>query len=135
MRIALILLVTWLVVLGDLANWTRAAESRGDAARGEELFGEKGCNGCHQVNGIGGQVGPDLSRVFKLDLAKDRPGQKHEKISDYVRESLKDPQAYVVPGFPKPSPMPSADVFALSEQDIDDLIAYLRRTARSASTR
>ncbi|MEK7748329.1 MAG: c-type cytochrome, partial [Nitrospirota bacterium] len=30
---------------------------------GEELFGEYGCIGCHQVLGEGGQLGPDLSRA------------------------------------------------------------------------
>jgi cytochrome c2 len=90
-------------------------------------------NGCHQIGGTGGQVGPDLTNVFKLDLDRDRPGQKQANVADYVRESLEHPQAYVVPNFPKPSPMPSAELFQLSPQDIDDLIAYLREAAESAN--
>jgi mono/diheme cytochrome c family protein len=107
------------------------AAGRGDPERGEKLFGRTGCNGCHQINGIGGQVGPDLSRVFHIDLAKDRPGQKQPNVRDYVRESIKDPQAYIVPSFPKPSPMPSAEKFELAEQDIDHLIAYLEQAGRA----
>ena len=30
-------------------------------ASGEELFARYGCKGCHQVNGDGGSLGPDLS--------------------------------------------------------------------------
>lgn len=106
----------------------RAQEgARGDPERGAKLFGRLGCNGCHTVGGIGGQVGPDLTGVFQLDLSEDRSGQTQRSIEDYARQSIEDPQAYIVPGFPEPSPMPSAETFGLSQQDIDDLIAYLER--------
>lgn len=111
------------------------AASHGDPGRGEELFGEKGCNGCHRINGVGGEVGPDLTGVFKRDLAKDRPGQTQTDVTEYVRQSIRDPQAYIVPNFPKPSPMPSAKVFELSERDIDDLIAYLKKAAGPAKAK
>ncbi|MFQ5597659.1 MAG: c-type cytochrome [Nitrospiria bacterium] len=32
-------------------------------ALGEEIFAELGCNGCHVINGEGGELGPDLTRV------------------------------------------------------------------------
>lgn len=31
--------------------------------QGKRLFMEKGCQGCHQVVGVGGKVGPDLTQV------------------------------------------------------------------------
>lgn len=34
----------------------------GDAANGERIF-RAACSGCHMVNGRGGQLGPDLSRI------------------------------------------------------------------------
>ena len=38
-----------------------------DAASGERLFFDKAkCSGCHQVNGRGGAVGPDLSNAARL---------------------------------------------------------------------
>ncbi len=36
--------------------------SAGDPANGEQIFW-KSCGGCHRVNGRGGHLGPDLSRV------------------------------------------------------------------------
>jgi len=113
---------------------TGGAATHGDPGRGAELFGEKGCNGCHRIRGVGGAVGPDLTRVFRLDLARDRPGNRQSDVAAYVRQSVLDPQAYIVPRFPDPSPMPSAQVFGLSERDIDDLVAYLRQAAGPART-
>ena len=117
------------------AELPQAAKIDGDAARGEELFGTLGCNGCHMVNAVGGQVGPNLSRVIKLDLARDRPGRTWPDVASYIRESLADPQAYIVRGFPSPSPMPRADQFGIGEQEVNDLIAYLASAAGRAKER
>lgn len=105
-------------------------QGSGDPRRGEALFGEKGCNGCHTIQGVGGQVGPNLTEVSRRDLARERPGRTWPDVPAYIRESLRTPQAYIVPGFPDPSPMPSAEQFGLTERDIDDLIAYLLSVGR-----
>ena len=48
-----------------------AARNRGDVAKGRKLFEESAtCASCHRVNGVGGQIGPDLSTVAtKYDRA------------------------------------------------------------------
>ncbi|MFQ5830635.1 MAG: c-type cytochrome [Candidatus Methylomirabilia bacterium] len=35
-----------------------------DPLAGSRLFGAKGCSKCHAVNGVGGNVGPDLGRIL-----------------------------------------------------------------------
>jgi alcohol dehydrogenase (cytochrome c) len=46
------------------------APSGGDGAAGESLFfGRAGCAGCHEVNGRGGVVGPDLSTAGRASAA------------------------------------------------------------------
>jgi hypothetical protein len=74
---------------------------------------------------VGGQVGPNLTGISRRDLPRERPGRTWPDVAAYIRESIRNPQAYVVPGFPDPSPMPSAEMFGLSGQDIEDLLAYL----------
>lgn len=110
---------------GQLFRAADGSEVRGNPRRGAELFGQMGCNGCHTINGVGGRVGPDLTNVARLDLARDRPGRRWPGVVAYLRESIEDPQAYIVPTFENPSRMPSATQFKLSERDVNDLLAYL----------
>jgi cytochrome c oxidase cbb3-type subunit III len=51
-----------LAYVRSLATVSPAANSIGDASQGETLF-KRNCSGCHIVNGAGGQLGPDLSRI------------------------------------------------------------------------
>jgi cytochrome c oxidase cbb3-type subunit III len=56
---------TWTIIayLRSLAP-AKPADLPGDKARGEKVFrGAAGCSTCHMVNGRGGLLGPDLSRV------------------------------------------------------------------------
>src|SRR6202795_592471 len=56
---------TWAIIayLRSLQPATRSKMS-GDRAKGEKIFtGATGCSTCHMVNGRGGLLGPDLSRV------------------------------------------------------------------------
>jgi PQQ-dependent dehydrogenase (methanol/ethanol family) len=54
------------------------APSIGDAATGQTLFvGRAGCANCHEVNGRGGIVGPDLSNAGRLS-----PAALHQAIVD-----------------------------------------------------
>src|SRR5207244_4428487 len=60
-------LVTYLRTLTGTAPPAPTAAAGGDAAAGETLFfGKAGCASCHEVNGRGGVVGPDLSTAGRL---------------------------------------------------------------------
>jgi putative heme-binding domain-containing protein len=51
-----------LAYLRTLAAPAPTDPPRGDAANGERIF-KATCTGCHRVNGTGGRLGPDLSRI------------------------------------------------------------------------
>ena len=57
-------LETWqlLAYLRTLATPAPSGPPRGNAQNGEKVF-RSNCAGCHRVNGAGGRLGPDLSRV------------------------------------------------------------------------
>jgi len=55
---------TWqlLAYLRTLAASTRAEAPRGNAENGKKIY-QANCTSCHTVNGTGGRLGPDLSRI------------------------------------------------------------------------
>ena len=77
----------------------------GDAARGARLYAEHGCTACHAP---GSTLGPDLSHAGGIHAAA------------YLRRSLREPAAFLVPGYP--AIMPALD---LKPEDVEDLVAHL----------
>jgi putative heme-binding domain-containing protein len=55
---------TWqiLAYLRTLAATVRTEPLRGNAENGEKIYRAQ-CAGCHRVGGVGGRLGPDLSRI------------------------------------------------------------------------
>jgi mono/diheme cytochrome c family protein len=51
------------------------------------LYAEKGCIGCHQLAGQGGQVGPPLDAIGR------------QRSADYIRRSLLEPNADTARGY------------------------------------
>ncbi|MDH3219880.1 MAG: cytochrome C [Gammaproteobacteria bacterium] len=104
---------------------------------GEKLYQGKGtCTLCH--NSLG--RAPDLltynvQAVSLERIADDRYQGKAGDAESYLRESMKQPSAYVVEGFGKKgsndteSPMPAVDQppTQLSDIEIDGIIAFLQK--------
>ena len=94
----------------------------GNADRGKTLFTEKQCTTCHllaSVPGATGTIGPPLAGIANTAATR-KPGVTAEA---YLRESMKEPNAFVVPGQASPSlmvlPVP------VSDAEITDLVAFL----------
>ena len=88
-------------------------------ARGRQLYRSLGCANCHEPNLIGRRLGPPLDHIAAVAATR-RPGVAAE---DYVRQSILDPGAYVVPGYQ--DSMPRDLGRDLSPTDLDALVAYL----------
>ena len=107
----------------------------GDANRGRDLFARLPCASCHDITKPwpGGDICPNLgniateaARIVKL---RDYRG-KAKDAAGYIRESIVDPNAYIVPGpayrtAPGQSVMPKDFGKTLSPTDLDDLVAFL----------
>src|SRR5215510_2441246 len=67
------------------------------AAAGKAVYDANGCGGCHTFTpaGSAGKVGPNLD-----DLAAGAEEANRGSLEEYTKESIEDPNAYVVPGFP-----------------------------------
>jgi cytochrome c oxidase subunit 2 len=76
------------------------------------------CGSCHTLDGSE-LVGPSFQGIA------DRAGTRVEGVSaeEYLRQSIAEPDAYVVSGFT--NTMPTVFSQTLSEEDIDNVIAFL----------
>lgn len=97
---------------------TPSAAPAGNATAGKALFASQGCNACHTFRPAGStaKVGPDLD-----DLAANAQTANRGSVQEYTAESIEDPGAYVVPGYPN-GVMPQ---FQLSDKQVADLVAFL----------
>jgi mono/diheme cytochrome c family protein len=111
---------------GDEGQEEPSPAAGGDAARGEELFkqtligSQPGCVTCHSLEPDQVLVGPSMAGVA------DRAGSRvsGQSAESYLRESISRPDAYTVDGFAA-GVMPAALADELSNQQVDDLVAYL----------
>jgi cytochrome c oxidase cbb3-type subunit III len=62
-----------------LASAALGEAATGDPEKGKEVYDASGCANCHTVNGVGGDLGPDLTGIGGL-----RP-------ADYIRLELQNP--------------------------------------------
>ena len=90
---------------------------------GQQLFnGQFACNTCHKEDGSG--LGPVLGGVFGSTVAL-ADGRSVVADDNYLRESIMNPSAKIVRGFPSPSLMPTFQGQATEEQ-IMQVIAYVK---------
>jgi mono/diheme cytochrome c family protein len=87
--------------------------------RGKQVYREKGCGTCHRIDDSGGGIGPPLTHIGTVAASR-KPGLGAE---DYIRESIRDPGAYIVPGYP--DTMPRGFDRRMSREDFDDLVQFL----------
>jgi cytochrome c oxidase subunit 2 len=87
---------------------------------GSGLYAKKGCVACHTTSGAK-LVGPSWKGIFGKEEATDHGMVKVDEA--YIRESILDPQAKVVTGFPPTMPPFRGQI---SDQEIDELTAYIK---------
>lgn len=104
----LVAFLTWVNGI-DTNNWPpkpMVASAVTSVTPGESVYKAQGCSACHMIAGVGGKVGPELSRV----------GGMHD--TKWIEDQLRNPKAHnpesIMPSFAK-----------LSEKDLDDLAHYL----------
>ena len=112
-----------------------AQSAAGDAQRGAQLFARLPCASCHDITKPwpGGDVCPNLGNIATeaARIVKSREYRgKARNAAAYIRESIVDPNAYLVPGpnyrtAEGKSVMPQDIAKTLKPAELDDLVAYL----------
>jgi cytochrome c oxidase subunit 2 len=112
------------VTAAEFQKWVRDRQQGtgggGGGSSAAATFSSSGCGSCHTFEpaNANGKIGPDLD-----GLAAD--AQKAGKpLEDYVKESIVDPEAYIVPGYQK-GVMPTTYGNTLTPAQVDALVGYL----------
>jgi mono/diheme cytochrome c family protein len=105
--------------LAACSTGTPAAPSDPALQAGWRVYRDRSCGSCHEIGGNGGRIGPPLTHIGALAESR-KPGTT---ATDYLRESITDPSAFIVPGYP--DSMPHGLERDMPARDIDDLVRYL----------
>lgn len=79
-----------------------------EALRGKMLWQDKNCTACHQLYGLGGFLGPDLTNVYSAP----------NKTPDYLKGIIS-------------SGTTTMPAFQLSPEEMEDLLAFLQHVDAS----
>jgi len=71
------------------------------------------------IGGVGGTTGPDQEHIWTT-AGQRKPGMSPE---DYIKESILDPQAYVVPGYPPIMPSFRGNI---TDDELNSIIQYFQ---------
>jgi cytochrome c oxidase subunit 2 len=96
----------------------------GLAAQGAKLFESLGCSGCHSLSGAK-LTGPPLNGVAgqKVKLST---GQTVTADDAYLLQSIMDPDAKIVQGFPKGIMSATIRPHSVSQPDAKALVAFIK---------
>ncbi|MFQ5856514.1 MAG: c-type cytochrome [Anaerolineae bacterium] len=101
-------------------------------AMGEELFkGQGACIACHTIEGVEGAIGAVAPNLTNIGVtAEERAVDAGVADAEaYIRESIVDPNAYIVPECPNgpcvAGIMPTTFGQTLSDEQIDALVQFL----------
>ena len=132
---ALVAIVAVVVVGRGGVPWRRTAPpARGDASRGAKLYETLPCVSCHDISRPwpGGDICPNLGNIATEAARIVRQSDYRGRATDaagYIRESIVDPNAYVLAGptfsAEGRSLMPSEYGQSLKPEQVDQIVAYL----------
>ena len=132
-RLAGLVVMTMMIAVDPTVSSHETGGAGGDAGRGSALFAKLPCASCHDVSKPwpGGDVCPNLgniateaARIIKLKAYRG----KARDAASYIRESIVEPNAYIVPGQNYRTPdgqsvMPKD--FGTTAAQVDDLVEFL----------
>jgi len=110
----------------DYERWLRggAAPTVSPAAAGEAIFQRLGCGACHRADNTG--RGPSLVGLYGRPVRL-QDGRTVTADEGYIRESVLEPAAKIVAGYP---PIMPTFKGLISEEGLLQIIAYLKSQKR-----
>jgi cytochrome c oxidase subunit 2 len=106
----------------DFQKWYIAKAEAGAAETGHHLLSEKGCLGCHTVDGSF-KVGPTFKGLYGSRVTVMTKGKQRVITADdaYIERSVLHPDADIVKGFP-----PVMPTIPVNKQEMQEIIGYMK---------
>lgn len=106
----------------DFAAWSEGAREESPAEKGRRLLQNKGCLGCHTIDGTK-KIGPTLKGLFGSKVTVITGGKERKVTADerYLRKMILAPGVDVVKGYP-----PIMPTIPLTGEELSTIIAYLK---------
>jgi cytochrome c oxidase subunit 2 len=106
----------------DFAAWSEGTREEGTAGKGRRLLENKGCLGCHSIDGTK-KIGPTFKGLFGSRVAVITGGSEREITADeqYLRKAILRPGVDVVKGYP-----PIMPAIPLTEEELSSIVVYLK---------
>jgi len=110
----------------EYAEWAEGAGEKGKEdeplpKRGERLVSKAGCLNCHAISGKE-KIGPNLQGVFGSKVPLEG-GKSVTADEEYLRESLVDPGAKIVKGYPNVMPTYKT---SMKPGEVQAIVEYLK---------
>jgi cytochrome c oxidase subunit 2 len=108
---------------GEFEEWYQREPDEEEAAGAEKLLTQYGCIGCHSLDGSK-SVGPTFQGLFGREVTVEKGGETQTLAADeeYIRESIRQPKAAIVRGFPPVMP----DFADLTEEELEAIVDYIK---------
>jgi len=104
---------------GGGGSATTGGASADQVAAGKALADDRGCPTCHSTSGASG-TGPTWKGLYGSEVELS-DGTKVTADNVYIKDSITDPSAKIVKGFPNVMPQ-----FNLTPEEQDQLVAYIK---------
>lgn len=101
--VLLTVFIIYNIILYTLGTSTVKTNLSEKALRGEQIYQENNCTSCHQIYGLGGYLGPDLTNVISTK------GKGEQYVKAFLNSGVK--------AMPK---------FNFSDDEKEELVAFLK---------
>jgi cytochrome c oxidase subunit 2 len=109
---------------------TSTTSSPPSASAGLTVFNQNGCATCHTLTAAKatGTVGPNLDNLVSYAKTAKQP------LDAFIHESIVNPNAYIQPRY-QPNIMPGNFGTALTQTQLDELVAFLVQSAQKSGNK
>jgi cytochrome c oxidase subunit 2 len=106
----------------EFGKWHEAAEAAGLVAKGQKVLRDKGCSGCHSIDGSR-KAGPTLKGLYGARETVITDGRERIVTVDdvYIKNYVRKPNIDIVKGY-----QPIMPIIPITDEELNLLVEYIK---------